>query len=297
MNKNLIPTVPAEKKSRAKLAYEFLMMNVGTLMLAVGIYFFKSPNGFAMGGVSGLSILLAKIIPFMSQALIMLIINILLLIIGFIFLGKGCTVKTVYCSVVYSLETYVLELVYPMTAPLTDQTLLELVYAILTTGVASALLFNMGASSGGTDLVALIHKNYSRLIVGRALLVTDFIIALSSFFIFDITVGLYSLMGLFAKAFVVDGVIEDIGKNKYITVITTKPEEIGAYIIHDMNHSFTSYPATGGYTGKTKTIMVTVCHRPEAFRLKEKVKQIDAGAFVIITDANEILGKGFRGTN
>ncbi len=283
---------------KTKLSYvrEFLLINLGALLLAAGVYFFKAQNNFVTGGVSGLSILLAKVIPVLTQAQLMMIINVLLLIIGFIFLGRGCTIKTVYCSLIYSFETYLFELLCPLDAPLTEQTLLELVYAILLTGVGSAIIFNQNASSGGTDIVALILRKYSKMNVGRALLITDFIIAAASFFIFDVQTGLFSLLGLFAKAFLIDGVIEDMGKNKYITIITEKPEEIGKYIIHDMNHSFTSYPATGGYSGAPRTVLITVCHRAEAFKLKAKVKSIDSASFVIITDANEILGKGFRGT-
>ena len=109
-----------------------------------------------------------------------------------------------------------------------------------------------------------------------------------------LTQGLYSLLGLFAKAFIIDGVIENIGKSKYITIITSTPQPVGSYIIDVMKRDYTAYKAVGGYTGNDKTILITVCKRGEALRLKSKVKQLDAQSFVIITDANEILGKGFR---
>lgn len=281
-----------ENKALNNVLY-WVLINVGTLLLAAGVYFFKAPNNFATGGVSGIAIILAKFIP-LKQSVIMLIINALLLVVGFIFLGKGCTFKTIYCSLVYSGENLFFEYVFPLDSPLTDQPLLELIYAMLLTGVGSAILFNCGASSGGTDIIALILKKFSKINVGRALLFTDFIIAASTFFIFGTQAGLYSVLGLFAKAFIVDGVIENIGKTKYITIITTNPELIGKYIIEEMNHSFTEYEATGGFTGEEKKVMITVCRRGEAFRLKAKVKQYDPAAFVIITDANEILGKGFR---
>jgi uncharacterized membrane-anchored protein YitT (DUF2179 family) len=279
-----------------KFIIHALLINLGTLLLAIGVYFFKSPNHFATGGVSGLSILLAKLDTPITQAYWMLIINTLLLIVGFLFLGKGCTIKTIYCSLVYSGETLLFEYIFPLEAPLTDQPLLELVYAILLTGVGSAILFNCGASSGGTDIVALILKKFTSLNTGRALLVSDVLIALSTFFVFGIQAGLYSILGLFAKAFLVDGVIESVGKSKYMTIITTNPEPIGEFIIKDMNRSYTKYEATGGYSGENKEILLIVCKRGEALRLKRKVKELDPTAFTIITDANEILGKGFRQT-
>jgi uncharacterized membrane-anchored protein YitT (DUF2179 family) len=276
-----------------KVSY-WVLINIATLLLAVGVYFFKSPNHFATGGVSGLSILLAKINTPLTQGHWMFIINVLLLILGFIFLGKECTAKTLYCTLVYSGETLILEYFVPLDAPLTNQPLMELVYAILLTGVGSAILFNCGASSGGTDIMALILKKYTPLDTGRALLLSDSLIAASTFFVYGIEAGLYSILGLFAKAFVIDSVIENIGKSKYITIITTKAEPIGDYIIHTMNRSFTRYEAVGGYSHEEKHILITVCKRGEALRLKTKVKELDPAAFVIITDANEILGKGFR---
>lgn len=273
---------------------DFLWMNLGALCLAVGVYFFKAPNHFATGGVSGISIVLSRYIPFLKQSDLVMIINVALLIVGFLVLGKGCSFKTLYCSVIYSAENMLFEHLIPLDAPLTDQPVLELVYAMLLTGVGSALMFNCGASSGGTDIVALIIKKYSKMDTGKALLATDSLIAASTFFVFDVQAGLYSVLGLFAKAFLIDGIIENIGKRKFLTIITTVPEEIGSYITHDIHRSFTEYDAMGGYSGESKKILITVCKRGEALKIKFKAKQIDPESFIIITDANEILGKGFR---
>jgi uncharacterized membrane-anchored protein YitT (DUF2179 family) len=284
-----------KRKKFFKTAAYWILLNIGTLLLAAGVYFFKAPNNFATGGVSGIAIILQKYIP-LNQSVIMLIINSVLLIIGFIILGKGCTLKTLYCSLVYSGENLLFSYICPLDKPLTNQPLMELVYAILMTGIGSAIIFNCQASSGGTDIVALILKKYTKLNVGRALLLTDFLIASSTFFIFGIEAGLYSMLGLFAKAFLVDGVIESIGKSKYLQIITKKPQEIGKYIIENVKRDYTSYVGEGGYTGQQKTILVTVCKSGEALKIKAKVKEIDPDAFVIISDATEILGKGFRET-
>lgn len=288
----------ASKKKIWDTVRYWAILNVGTLLLAAGVYFFKSPNHFATGGVSGLSIILANYLP-LDQSTLLTIINALMLILGFIFLGKGCTFKTVYCSIVYSLENVAFEQIFKAagtTFPLTNQPFMELVYAILLTGVGSAIIFNSGASSGGTDIVALILKKYTSLNVGRALLLTDILIACTSF-VFGVEAGLYSVLGLFAKAFVIDGVIEDIGKSKYVTVITTDPEKIGKYIIEVMHRDYTSYLAQGGYTGNEKTVLITVCSRPEARRMRAKAKELDPTSFIIVSDATEILGKGFRDPN
>ncbi len=292
------------KPTKKQVGHEiisWLLMTLGTVLVAGGVYFFKAPNHFATGGVSGLSIVLAKFVP-LNQSTLVLIINAALLVIGFIFLGKGCTIRTLYCSLMYSLENFLLEEFLPIekitggAATLTGQPLMELVYAMLLTGIGSAIMFNCKASSGGTDIVALILKKFTSLNTGMALLITDAAIAFSTFFIFGAEAGLFSMLGLFSKAFIVDGVIENIGKTKYITIITTMPDEIGKYITTVMKRDYTHYVATGGYTGAEKTIMITVCKRSEALKLKAVAKKLDPVSFIIITDANEILGKGFRET-
>lgn len=290
-----------KRKKILNTALYWVILNVGTLLLAAGVYLFKSPNNFATGGVSGISIILAKYITpkvhWLGQTEIMTAINVLLLIIGFIFLGKGCTFKTAYCSIVYSLEMQLLKLIIPLDRlPMTDEIFLEFIYAMLLTAIGSAIIFNCKASSGGTDIVALIVKKFTKINVGKALLLTDFLIASSTFFIFGVQTGLYSILGLFMKAFLVDGVIESIGKSKYVTIITARPELISPFILDGMHRGYTSFKATGGYTGEEKTVIITVCRRGEALKLKRKILSVDCETFVILTDTHEILGKGFRDT-
>lgn len=273
----------------------YIIITFGTLLLTAGVYFFKIPNGFATGGVSGIGTILGKVTPIITSAQWIMIINILLLGVGFIFLGKTNGIRTVYCSLLFSFMTYVFEIIIPVTQPLTNQPFMELVYAMLLTSAGSAIIFNSMASSGGTDIVALILKKYTTLDVGKALLVTDFVIASSSFFVFGIQAGLYSLLGLFSKAFLVDSIIESINSCKYFIVITEKPEEISQYIINEMHHGATITDAVGSYTNTDKKMIHTVCKRIEAVRLRQYIRLIDPGAFVIITTTSEIVGRGFRG--
>lgn len=295
---------PQEKRKKIKSTVLYwLVLNFGVLMIALGVFFFKGPNNFATGGVSGIAIILSKyitpLVPFMTQSVIMMALNALLIVIGFIFLGKGCTFKTAYCSLMYTFEMWVIEQIMRVTGvnlPLTDEKFLEFLYAMLLTGIGAAVLFNCNASSGGTDIVALIVKKYTKMDIGKALFATDLIIASSTFLIFDVKTGLYSILGLFFKAFLIDSVIENIGKSKYVTIITSNPDLIAPYIIDGMHRSYTSFKATGGYTGEDKTIMLIVCSRAEALKLKIKIHSVDPASFVILTDTNEILGKGFRST-
>ena len=278
---------------KATKLQNFAFMTLGCVFLAFGVYFFKIPNGFATGGVTGIGTVLGKLTP-LSPAVWIWILNIALLLLGFALLGRQNGLKTVYCSMLYSAITYVLEIFLPLSAPLTNQPLMELVYAMLLTSIGSAMIFNSDASSGGTDIAALILKKYTRVDVGKALLAVDFIVAASSFFVFGVRIGLFSLLGLFAKAFLVDSVIESLNTCKYFVVITKKREEITQYIIKTLHHGVTTGVVTGEFTKEERFMIHTVCKRAEAIKLRNKIKEIDPSSFVIITTSSEIIGRGFR---
>ena len=277
-----------------KLTY-WLILNIGVLMLAVGIYFFQAPNGFAPGGISGVSIILTRLLgQAIPQSVLLTAMNVLILIIGVIILGKECGFLTFYCAILYSVESMLLEYFIPLAGPLTDQPLLELIYSVSLTGIGGAIVFKCNASSGGTDIVALILRKYTNLNTGTALLLADLAVAISSIFIYDIKTGLFSLLGLFAKVFLIDDILDSLSMCKAFTIITTKSEEIREYIMTEMKHGATMHKAEGAYSGEEKQVIITVCRHTEALKLRRKVKQIDPGSFIIITKTSEIMGKGFR---
>lgn len=282
------------KESSMDKLRRFLIMNLGVLLLSLGVYFFKFPNHFTTGGVSGIAIILGGALPAVTPAVLMAAINLVLLLAGFVFLGKGFGFWTAYCSVTFSFETWLLEKVIPMEAPFTNQPLLELCFAIMLPAVGSALLFNYNSSSGGTDIIAMILKKYTSLDIGRALFVSDSLIALSSCYFFGIQTGLFSVLGLFLKAFLVDSVIESINLCKFFSIVTTKPKEVSDYIIHELNHSSTILEAHGGFTRENRSVILTACRRGEAVRLRRELKKIDPQSFLFITNTSEIIGKGFR---
>ena len=274
----------------------FLIMTVGAFLLTVGVYFFKIPNGFSTGGVSGIGTILGKVIPIeaIPPGVLIMGINVALLLVGLLVVGQEFGIKTVYCSLMFSGGTMLFERFVKLDGPVTEEPVLDLVCAILLTAIGSALMFRVGASSGGTDIVAMILKKYTSLDIGKALLVTDFLIASSAFFVFGVQTGIFSLLGLFAKAFVVDGVIESIGTCKYFTIITTKKEEIGDYITRTIHHGFTELHGVGGFTGEDRTVLLTVCKRIEGAHLRRYCKEVDPHSFIIVSDTSEIIGKGFR---
>lgn len=275
------------------LAY-FLLLNAGLILLAAGIHFFKSPNHFAMGGTSGISILAATLLPHMDVGTFMFIINAVLVALGLVFLGPKTMGATIYSSFALSFYVWILEHVYPMPAPFTDDTFLELCYAVLLPAAGSAIVFNIGASSGGTDILAMILSKRTSLEIGKALFASDFFIALFAGGLYGVRTGLYCVLGLLAKAFVVDGVIEGINVRKKVTIVSSSPERITAFIRDSLHRGATIYDARGAYTGREEHVITTVLKRREAVLLRNFIRRADPKAFITIVNSSETIGKGFR---
>lgn len=284
-----------QKLLQSKKCNEFLILNLGSLLSAVGIYFFKFPNNFSTGGVSGLAVVLSPFLPNISAASLMFIMNMALLVLGFLFLGKSFGVKTAYTSIAISALTWIFEKIYPMNSPFTTEPLLELIIAMTLPALGAAILFNMDASTGGTDVIAMIMKKYTNMNIGVSLFYSDLVISISSFFIFDMTVGLFSILGLFIKSLAIDSVIENINTCKYFTIITDQEDSICSFIVNELHRGATVAHAQGAFTHAQKHIIITALRRPQAVKLNRFIKSVDPHAFILITNTSEIIGKGFRG--
>lgn len=275
---------------------EYAVLTVATLILVVGVYVFKFPNNFSFGGVTGIAVVLSALMP-ATPGNITFIINMALLVVGFLFLGRGFGIRTVYVSVLMSLGLSLAEILFPMERALTTEPVLELMYAIVLPAFSSAILFNIGASGGGTDIIAMILKKYTTLNIGAALFVVDLGIVLASCLVFDAQTGLFSLAGLLAKSLVVDNVIESINLCKYFTIICNDPEPICDFITNKLKRSATVYQAEGAYEHNQKTIIITIMKRSQAVELRNYIRIHQPNAFIAITNSSEIIGKGFRGFN
>lgn len=279
-----------------KVLKEYMILTAATLLMDIGIYVFKYPNNFTFGGITGVSILLSKVTP-LSTATINLIFNMGLLIVGIIILGKGFTSKTIYVSTLSAVMIYILEKIWYIPAPLTSEPMLELVFAVLLPALSSAVLFNMNASSGGTDIIAMILKKYTSLNIGMCLLCVDIFIAISTFIVFDIQTGLFALLGLMSKSLIIDNVIESINTCKYFNVICNNPEPICDFICSKLDRSATVYEAQGAYSHQKKYVIMTAMKRRQAIELRNFIRQTEPTAFILISNTSEIIGKGFRGFN
>lgn len=277
-------------KSKLK---NFFLLTISTLIMAVGIYFFKFANNFTFGGITGIAVLVAKFLP-ISASDFSFVVNILLLIIGWIVLGKSFAEKTAYSTILLSVSLSLLERIYPMSHPLTNEPLLELIFAILLPALGSAILFNIGASSGGTDVIAMILKKYTSVDIGKGLMISDLIFTLAGFLVFNVKTGLYSLLGLIMRSALIDNFIESFNRSKYFHVVTSNATCICDFIQNDLQRGATIVNATGAFTGDDKYIILTVLSPSQAVKLRNFIKEHDPKAFLLISNTSEIIGKGFH---
>lgn len=271
----------------------FWQMTAGTLIMAVGVYFFKFTNNFTFGGITGFSVLIAKT-GVISASDFTFIANMSLLVLGMIVLGKEFTIKTAYSTALLSITLTLLERFCPMSHPLTDEPMLELVFAVVLPAIGSAILFNIGSSSGGTDVIALIMKKYTSIDIGKGLMLSDILFTLAGCVVFDIKTGLFSMLGLVIRSYMIDGFIESFNLSKFFNVICSDPEPICEFIKKDLHRGATVVAAKGAFSGQQKYIILTALNRMQAIRLRNYIKAQDPRAFILITNTSEIIGKGFH---
>ena len=282
-----------EQPGRVKF---FLLLNLGLILTALGIVVFKAPNHFALGGTSGISIIISTLNPGLPVGAIMWIVNAVLVVLGFIFLDRDSMGWTIFSSFALSAYVSLFEQLIPLSAPLTDDTLLELIFAVMLPGIGSAFVFNIGASTGGTDILAMILKKHTSLQIGSALLVADMGIVAWAAILYGPRTGLYCVLGLVAKALVVDQFIESVNTSKVVSIIADDPQPIMDYIVHDLHRTATLRYERGGFSGRSFETIVTVLNRHEAVQLRNYVRELEPNAFITIVSSSEILGRGFRRT-
>ena len=220
-----------------------------------------------------------------------------LIVLGFVFLGIKTMGWTIYSSFALSFFVSVCEWLYPVNVSMSGDAMLDLVFAVFLPALGAAIVFDIGASTGGTDIVALILAKYTSMEIGKALMVSDILIVLAAAWRFGMGTGLYCILGLIGKSFVVDGAIENIRLRKVCTIVTSNPQPILDFIIKEMNRSATVEKAYGAYTHHELSVLVTVLTRRQALQLRNFLRENDPRSFITIVNSSEIIGKGFRSFN
>lgn len=273
----------------------FLLLNLGLILTAISIVVFKAPNHFAFGGTSGVSLILNTLVPQLPVSVFMWILNGVLVVLGLIFLKPKTVGWSVYASLALSAYTSLIELVYPSDVSPTGDMWLDLCLAVILPAVGGAVVFDIGASTGGTDILALILKERTNLKIGKALLIVDISIVVIAAFLYGPRVGLYCVLGLFGKTMMMDSAIESLHLRKVCTVVCSCPERVEEFIVRDLERTATITLGYGAYSGRRVVMLTSVLSRREAVRLRQFVREVDPGAFMTIVSSSEIIGRGFRG--
>lgn len=277
-----------------RLLRRYALITLSISINSIGVYFFKFPNNFVFGGVTGAAALVARLTPLSASAFSSAA-NIVLLVIGWIFLGKQFALTTGYASLVMSAELMILEQVCPLSAPMSDQPVLELLFAVALPAIGGAMLFNEGASSGGTDVIALIVKKYFHVrSVAAALFMTDLCMVVAACFVFDMSTALYSFVGLTFKSLVIDAVMERIRMCKTILIICDDKESICEFVTKKLKRGATWSPCFGAYTDAPHYLVYTTLTRREATQLQEYIHTRHLNAFFSMLSTTEVFGKGFE---
>ena len=271
---------------------EIVLMTFAAILLAFSSHSFKYPNHFVIGGVEGLSIILSGYLH-LQPAKITLISNLLLLVLAYFIIGKKFVIRTGFVSILNSVTAVALDYILPLTHTLTTNKLLELILAVTVSAFASTILFHVSASSGGSDIVAIILKKYTNIEIGKSLLMVDSLLTIVSIKIFGIEIGLLSCLGLIMKGVFVDAIVQSFNTAKFFIIITSKPDEVGSFIRQDLNRSATVLDGKGLYKGKNHTLFMCVTNKYEAGLFGNFIKSIDPACFITIINTSQIIGKGF----
>lgn len=279
-------------KINKQLIKEYLFIAIGSFFVSVGVYYFMVPENLATGGVSGLSIVLSNYIS-IPISIINFSLNIILFIMGFIFLGKEFGGKTIFSVIFLSLFMYLMEAFFPVSAPVTDEILLNLICGIVLSAIGLSIVFNQNASTGGTDIVAKILNKYFNMDIGKGLMAADVIVVALAFFTYGLQTGIVGAFGWFLNGVVVNYFLDGFSVKNEVVIISHKHDEIKKYIFDKLDRGVTMYKAEGGYTNEEKDIIVTILDRKEYYILKRQLKIIDPDVFVTVRTVQEVYGFGF----
>lgn len=268
---------------------EYVFVIVGAAVIAFGFNVFLFPNQVASGGVSGISTILHGMFGW-NAGIVQYAFNIPLFIAGVLVLGKKFGIKSFIGTIALPFFVILTESWDPWTL----NPLLGAIFGGIVVGLGIGLVFKGNASTGGTDLLAQIITKYTGLTLGTSVLFIDGLIAVSAAIVFDLEKGLYALIGLFVTTKTIDIVQLGFSQSKMVYIITQKETDVRDAIYKEINRGITRLPAFGGYTGEERPVLMVVVYQTEFTRLKQVLKTVDPQAFVIVSDAYEVLGEGFK---
>ena len=280
--------MPNHKQNRALAAVqEVCILTAAVAVIAAAVYFFLLPSHTSVSSISGLGIVLSNFVPLPLSAITM-ILNVVLLLIGFLTCGREFGAKTVYTSILLPLFIGVLERVFPNIGSLTDSQELDVLCYILVVSVGLSILFNRNASSGGLDIVAKIMNKYLHMDLGRAMSLSGMCVALSAALVYDKKTVVLSVLGTYFNGLVLDHFIFDHNIKRRVCIITKKEEELRHFIIHDLHSGATVYESYGAYNLEKRREIITIVDKSEYQKLMNFMNREDPQAFITVYTVSDM---------
>ena len=267
---------------------DFIMITLGTFIISISVFFFMIPSNLSIGSVSGLSIVISNFIPF-NVSTISMVINILLLIFGFITIGKEFGIKTVYTSILLPIFIAMFEHMFPNNISLTqDQTLDAICYCVIVS-IGTAMLFNRNASSGGLDIIGKFLNKYFHVEVGKGIALSGMLVAISSILVYDMKTMIISILATYFSGIVLDNFLFGSTIKKRVCIISQKYQQILDFILNDLHSGATTYHAYGAYSDKMNIEINVIVDKNEYIKLINYITSVDPDAFVTIYAVNEMM--------
>ena len=276
-----------KKLNYADIVKETVILTVAVAIIASAVYFFLVPSHTSVSSISGLGIVLSNFVPLQLSAITM-ILNVVLLIIGFFTCGREFGVKTVYTSVMLPLFLGLFEIIFPNFGSMTDSQELDVLCYILVVSVGLSILFNRNASSGGLDIVAKIMNKYLHMELGKAMSLSGMCVALSAALVYDKKTVVLSILGTYFNGIVLDHFIFDNNIKRRVCIITKKEEELRQFIIHDLHSGATIYEAIGAYNMEKRREIITIVDKGEYQKLMKFINQEDPKAFITVYNVSNM---------
>ena len=275
-------------KKQWNLCKELIMITIATAIVAAAVFFFLIPSHVSVGSISGLAIVLGNFIPLPISAITM-VLNVVLLVVGFLFIGREFGGKTVYTSILLPAIIGVFEVLFPNNTSMTADPFLDMLCYIFVVSIGLAMLFNRNASSGGLDIVAKLMNKYLRMELGKAMSLSGMCVALSSALVYDKKIVVLSVIGTYLNGIVLDHFIFGSNIKKRVCIISKKEEEIRQFILHELHSGATIYEAIGAYDFQKHREIITIVDKNEYSRLMSYIAKTDSDAFVTVYAVNEII--------
>lgn len=271
----------------------FLQINIGVIIMTVGLYFFLIGNHLVVGGISGLAVILQHFYPNFPISALMMVMNIILFIIAFLCIGKDFGGYTLFTSFATSGYLWILETLFPGAQMITSNTLLNLIFGGGIAGVGMGIIFYCNASTGGTDIIGKIINMITKVDIGKCILIADLMIIIAAAAVFGIELGMYALLGAFLQAAFIDYTIAGFHRRVEMKIHSKNYEKINDFIHNELKRGTTLYETVGGFSKNKSYVLQTILSKREYIRVKTFVEGVDSQAFITAHYISEAMGEGF----